>query len=71
MNTGKSRIGTTCLRISTITSCSTSMTGKGRLSCFSDEYREKSDRYNFLVDLYNYILQHQHDRKGTFGLLFG
>jgi ABC-type transporter Mla subunit MlaD len=36
-----------------------------------DEYREKSERYNSLADLHNYILQHQHDRKGTFDLLFG
>jgi len=33
--------------------------------------REKSERYNSLADLHNYILQHQHDRKGTFWLLFG
>ena len=33
--------------------------------------REKSDRYNSPADLHNYILQHQHDRKGTFQFLFG
>ncbi len=68
---GKSRISSTRLRISTITSCSTSMTGKGRFGCCSDEYREKSDQYNSLADLHNYILRHQYDRKGTFDLLFG
>ena len=33
--------------------------------------REKSNRYNMLANLHNYILQHQYDRKGTFWLLFG
>ena len=28
--------------------------------------RKNSDRYNTLAELHNYILQHQHDRKGTF-----
>ena len=44
------------------------MTGRGRLRMNTGE---KSDRYNSLAELHNYILQHQYDRKGTFGLLFG
>jgi len=71
MSSGKSRISITRLRSSTTTSSHTSMTGRGRFSHCSDEYREKSDRYNSPADLYNYILQHQYDRKGTFQLLFG
>ena len=39
------------------------MTGRGRFSHCSDEYREKSDRYNSLAELPNFILTHQHDRK--------
>ena len=63
MNTGKSRIGTTRLRISTITSSHTSMTGRGRFSHCLDDFREKSERYNSLAELHNFILAHQHDRK--------
>jgi hypothetical protein len=36
-----------------------------------DDFREKSDHYNTLAELHNYILTHQYDRKGTFELLFG
>ncbi len=33
--------------------------------------RKKSDQFNSPANLHNYILQNQHDRKGTFWLLFG
>jgi len=36
-----------------------------------EDYRTKSVRYNKLAELHNYILTHQHDRNGTYELLFG